>query len=290
MSLAADVIARHPALLPGIKRQAEVLLAAYDGNPRLSSIFATQQRWLMAHIGLALYFRRGPADLRNGLTVARFLDKVSDHGVASQNTADAFAREMLKYEIVRLLPNEYDRRLKPMEPTEATLDAIASWVALHLATLDSLDGGARAADFAANPAALAALQPMIAEGLLTLDAIREPAGTFSLFTWLNNGGVVMERMIAGLGDAEAGVPRVPTSIHSVAGMAEWLRLSRTHLTRKLREAQALGSIGWEGERGRSPMWVSADFLAEIAAAQAAKLAVIDAAYDACFGGREMLTD
>lgn len=283
MSLAADEIARHPLLLAGIRRQAEALLVAYDGNPRLSSIFASQQRWLMAHIGLALYFRRDPVELRNGLTVARFLDKVRHHGVASQNTADAFGREMLKYEIIRLLPNDGDRRLKPMEPTGATLDALAGWVALHLATLDSLDGGARVAAFKADPAALARLQPMIANGLLSLDAIRAPAGTFSLFTWLNNGGVVMERMIAGLGEAEPGAARVPTAIHSVAGMAEWLRLSRTHLTRKLREAEALGSIGWDGERGRSPMWVSAAFLAEIVAAQAAKLAIVDAACDACFG-------
>lgn len=283
MSLSAEQIAAHPDILAAIRRQSVAMNGAYDHNPRLSSVFASQQRWLLAHIGLALHFRRDPADLRNGLTVARFLDKVRQHGVASQNTADAFLKEMLKYEIARLLPNDRDRRLKTMEPTEATLDAIAGWVALHLETLDSLDGGSRARDFANNPAALAMLQPRIADGLLALDAIRAPVGTFSLFTWLNNGGVVMDRMIAGLGNAEAGAARVPTAIESIAGMAEWLRLSRTHLTRKLREAEALGSIGWDGERGRSPMWVSADFLAEIVAAQAAKLAIIDAACDECFG-------
>lgn len=290
MSLTADTIAAHPQLLAGIRRQADVLLSAYDDNPRISSIFGSQQRWLMAHIGLAIHFRRDPADIRSGLTVTRFAEKVRLHDVASANTADSFIREMHKYAFVRLLPGAPDKRLRLLEPTETTLDSVAGWVALHLETLDSLDGGARASAFAADPAALACLQPMIADGLLSLDAIRAPAGTFSLFTWLNNGGVVMERMIAGLGERDADAARVPTEIHSIAGMAEWLRLSRTHLTRKLREAEALGSIGWDGERGRSRMWVSADFLGEIVAAQAAKLAVIDAACDACFGGQEMLMD
>lgn len=290
MSLTADTIAAHPQLLAGIRRQSDVLLLAYEDSPRISSIFASQQRWLMAHIALALHFRRDPSDDRTGITTTRFVDMVRRHDVASVNTADAFLKEMLKYGFVRELPRVADKRLRLLEPTEESLASISGWVALHLETLDFFDGGARSAVFAADPGMMARLQPLIADGLLTLETIRVPTGTFSLFTWLNNGGVVMERMISGIGEAEAGALRVPTAIHSIAGMAEWLRLSRTHLTRKLREAEALGSIGWDGERGRSRMWVSAEFLGEIVAAQAAKLAVIDAACDACFGGQEMLTE
>ena len=64
---------------------------------------------------------------------------------------------------------------------------------------------------------------------------------------------------------------------------ERLKLSRTHLARKLSDAEALGSIGWQGKRGQSVMWVSAGFRREYVTAQAVKLAIIDAAFDACFG-------
>ena len=47
--------------------------------------------------------------------------------------------------------------------------------------------------------------------------------------------------------------------------------------RKLREAEAIGSIGWEGNRGRSVMWISREFLLEYHTTQAYKLAIIDAA-------------
>ncbi|MBL6617709.1 MAG: hypothetical protein ISP45_27110, partial [Reyranella sp.] len=62
-------------------------------------------------------------------------------------------------------------------------------------------------------------------------------------------------------------------------------LSRTHLSRKLKAAEALGSIGWQGKRGQSLMWVSSGFRREYAMAQAIKLAIVDSAFASCFPQR-----
>lgn len=283
MSLTADRIASHPALHGLVRRLSQTLLMAYEQNPRAASVFASQQRWLMAHGALALYFRRDPRDGRAGLVAARFLDLVARHGLASRNTADAFLKEMLKYGICRLSPVGRDRRVRALEPSEATLAVLAVWAAAHLATLDALDGGERLQRFRSAPDALARLQPLVADGLLTTGAVRQPRDTFSLFTWLNNGGVVMDWLISGIDPAHADAERIPTGVLSVAEMAAWLRLSRTHLARKLREAEAMGSIGWQGRRGNSVMWVSKGFRAEYETAQAVKLAIIDAACDGCLG-------
>ena len=130
--------------------------------------------------------------------------------------------------------------------------------------------------------ATAALHPGIAEGLLSSARVRKPERTFSLFTWLHNGGVIMDWLIAGIEETDAEADRVPTAVASVAVMAQRLNLSRTHLSRKLRDAEALGSIGWQGKRGESVMWVSSGFRQEYAMARAVKLAIIDAAFAACF--------
>ena len=90
-------------------------------SPRLASVFATQQRWLMAHVGLALHFRRDPRDHRTELTVTRFIEAVRQHSVASRNTADAFIKEMLHYHIVEYLPTTGDGRAHPFQVTAATL-------------------------------------------------------------------------------------------------------------------------------------------------------------------------
>jgi hypothetical protein len=281
MALAADDIARHPGLHAAIRQQSRLLVQAFEGNPRLASVFGTQHRWLMAQTGLALHFRGVSSG--EGLRIARFLDLVSRHKVASRNTADGFLKEMVKYGFARQMPGVADRRARPLEPTEVSLAAVDGWLGIHLATLDGLAPERRLQTYLAEPGALAVMQPLIADGLLSSAEVREPERTFSLFTWLNNGGQVMDKLIAGIEDDDPDSERVPTRVESIADMAGQLKLSRTHLSRKLRDAEALGSIGWLGQRGHSVMWVSADFRREYARAQATKLAIIDSAFDACFG-------
>ncbi|UDL88595.1 hypothetical protein LGH82_26255 [Mesorhizobium sp. PAMC28654] len=282
MTLTLEDIAAHPALHRCVRAQAQAMNQIYATNPRLSSVFATQQRWLMAHIGLALHFRREPDDYRKELTMARFIDAIRQNSVASRNTADAFVKEMLHYNFIELLPSTQDGRIRPLQPVAASLEVVTGWVLAHLQTLDSLDGANRLATFLARPDGLARLQPLVADGLLSSNPVREPKRTFSLFTWLNNGGVVMDWLISGVDPDNAGLSQIPTGVLSIGDFANWLKLSRTHLTRKLRAAEELGSIGWLGQRGNSVMWVSSDFYQEYMAAQAVKLAIIDAAFSDAF--------
>ena len=282
MALTADDIAGHPDLHAAIRQQSRLMQQTYDGNPRLASVFGSQHRWLMGQVALALHFRSCSSGKGRGIKSAEVLDAVSRHGVASRNTADAFLKEMLKYGFARYVPGATDKRTRPLEPTETSLEAIHGWIGIHLATLDRLDHGRRLETYLGTPGALAALHPGIAEGLLSSASVRKPERTFSLFTWLHNGGVIMDWLIAGIEETDADAERVPTAIASIAVMAQRLNLSRTHLSRKLKDAEALGSIGWQGRRGESVMWVSAGFRREYATAQAVKLAIIDAAFGDCF--------
>ncbi|PTE08884.1 hypothetical protein [Mesorhizobium helmanticense] len=282
MALNAEDIAGYPALHRCVQAQSLALIQIYEASPRLASIFATQQRWLMGHVGLALHFRRDPRDHRTQLTAARFIEAIRQHSVASRNTAEAFIKEMLRYRIVEYLPTHGDGRARPFQITAATVNTFTGWVTAHLQTLDSLDGGSRLTTYLARPDMLARLQPLVADGLLSSQPVREPKQTFSLFIWLNNGGIVMDRLMSGIDPDHAGLDRIPTSVVSIADFANWLKLSRTHLSRKLRDAEGLGSVGWLGRRGHSVMWVSRQFHQEYMAVQAAKLAIVDAAFSACF--------
>ncbi|MCA0010791.1 hypothetical protein LB561_01785 [Mesorhizobium sp. B292B1B] len=274
-------IAAHPDLHRHVREQSLALIHIYEASPRLASIFATQQRWLMGHVGLAMHFRRDPDDRRSALTVSRFIEFVHQHKVASRNTADAFIKEMLHYRIAEYVAGG-DGRTHPLQPRADTVRTFTGWVHAHLRTLDRLDGADRLTRYLERPDMLAALQPLVADGLLSSKPVREPNQTFSLFIWLNNGGIVMDRLMSGIDPDHAGLDRIPTSVVSVAEFASWLKLSRTHLARKLRDAEALGSIGWLGQRGNSVMWVSHRFFQEYMTVQAAKLAIVDAAFEACF--------
>ena len=281
MALNLEDIAGHPALHRYVQAQSLALIRIYEESPRLASIFATQQRWLMGHVGLAMHFRRDPNDRRKELTVSRFIEVVHRHAVASRNTADAFIKEMLHYHIAEYVSGG-DGRTHPLQPTAATVRTFTGWVLAHLRTLDHLDGGDRLARFLERPDMVARLQPLVADGLLASKPVREPNQTFSLFIWLNNGGIVMDRLMSGIDPDHAGLEQIPTSVVSIGDFAKWLKLSRTHLARKQRAAEELGSIGWLGQRGHSVMWASNTFYQEYMTVQAAKLAIVDAAFDACF--------
>src|SRR5258707_14592390 len=286
MPMTADEILAHPALESCVRNQAQSLLQVQEASPRIASLFATQQRWLMAHAALAQYFRTEAMAVGTGLLAERFLDLVARHDIASRNTASAFLKEMLKYDIARYVARGEGKRHRPFEPAPAVLMALFHWHALHLATLDGLDGGARAARFHARPALLGTIQPLIADGLIGSGHLRQPGRTFPLFTWVDEGGIVMDRLIVGCQQGSDGLARIPTDVTSVSGLAQRLNLSRTQLGRKFAEAEAMGSLGWSGPRGKSPLWVSAAFRRGYHAAPAVKLVIVDAAFDACRTRRE----
>jgi len=281
MALTADDILGNPAVESCVRRLAQALLLIHDVSPRLASLFGTRQRWLMAHAAVAQYFRDGAGA---GLSMARLLDLVERYEVASRNTAAAFLKEMLKYDIVRHVAASEGKRHRTFEPAPTTLAALFQWHLLHLGTLDGLDGGARSATLNAAPEAPQRLQPLIADGILGNNTVRKPEPTFALFAWVDEGGIVMDRLIVGCEEGAADRDRVTTDATSVSGLAQRLRLSRTQLGRKLAVAEAMGSLGWVGARGKSRIWVSQGFRHEYHKAQAVKLAIIDAAaaYEACF--------
>ena len=280
MRLGYTDIADHPRLAACVREQATFLLGMQQTDPRTASIFATQQKWLMAHLALMLCFRYD--DEPGGLHAAKVVDDIVAHGVASRNTADAFIREMRQYGYLSDAPVGDDRRARPFTASSVSREAIFGWLAVHLKTLDGLDGGGRTAALMATPKAVGRIHPLIAEGLLASPAIREPASSFSLFTWLNEGGIVMDWLYVGLATTAPGCERIASTVTSFADIGDRIHLSRTHLARKLRMAEAMGSLGWEGARGKSTMWVSADFVRQYHQQQATKLAIIDQAFHEVF--------
>jgi hypothetical protein len=282
VAMTADGILAHPAFGACVRTQAQALLRTYQARPRMALPFATRRRrWLMAQAALAKYFRNEAARVGSGVLAEHFIDLVARHDLASRNTAAAFIQEMLKYGIVRHAAASAGRRHRPFEPSPTTLAVVLHWHIIHLDTLDALDGGQRSATLHNKPARLGAIQPQIADGLLASSRVRKPDKSFSLFTWINDGGIVVDRLIAGCQEA-AGQARIPTDVTSVSALAQGLNLSRTQLGRKFAAAEAIGGLGWSGTRGKSRLWVSSDFLHEYHAVQAAKLAIIDAAFEACF--------
>jgi hypothetical protein len=277
-------IATSPVIFELVRKQSSTFLQAFHADPRLASVFATRQRWLLAHAALGLYFRDGRPGERS-ITLSRYLEEVARYRIASRNTADAFIKWMLHYGYVETIPDPADRRARPMTVRPQTLSMVHDWAVAHLTTLDQMDGGRRLPVFLADQDAFPRLEIEIAHGVLTNHEIRKPKDTFSLFTWLNNGGLIMDWLITNLDALSPDGSQYSTRISSLTEISGWINLSRSHLGRKLREAEAMGSMGWTRTEGGATLWVSVDFMHDMVDAQAVKLAVIDAAFERSFSYR-----
>ena len=89
---AADIarLLAHPAFERAARHLAQGFSVLKDMEPRISSLFGAQQRWLLCHVAVGRCFERPePA------SVSR-LDLIRDglrHGLASRNTIKAFILE-----------------------------------------------------------------------------------------------------------------------------------------------------------------------------------------------------
>ena len=277
MVMTASHIVAHPAFAACVRTQAEALVLTHQANPRMATPFARPQRWLMAQAVLAAYFRNEARHAGSGLLLQHFVDMAVSLNLASRNTAAAFIPEMRKYGIVNHVAAGEGARYRRLEPSANTLAMSLQWLDIHLVTLDGLDGGGRSLALRGQPARFGAIQPLIAEGLITSRAIRRSIEKCSLSTWISDGGIVIDRLIAGCPQNAADLERIPTDVISVSSLARWLNLSRSLLSRKFSAAEAMGNLGWSGGRGQSALWVSAEFWRAYHAAQAEKLSIIDAA-------------
>jgi AraC-like DNA-binding protein len=282
MAMTANDIVAHPALAACVRTQAEALISMQEASPRSAAPFARPQRWLMAQAILAAYFRNEAREAGSGLLSQHFVNMAVSHNLASRNTAAAFINEMRKYGVVSQVADGGGKRYRRLEPSQNMLAMSLQWLAVHLATLDGLDGGGRSAALRKQPARFGAIQPLVADGLLASRAIRRSTEKFSLPKWIDDGGIVMDRLITGCPQDTAGLERIPTDVMSVSGLARRLNLSRSQLSRKFAIVEAMGSLGWSGARGQSALWMSAEFWRAYHAAQAEKLSIIDAAVVALF--------
>lgn len=281
MPLSAREIRSHPFLYNVIKRQSEAFLHVNAAQSRLASIFACQHRWLMAHAGMALYFEHLSDPKQDELSAANFVKLALHHDIASRNTATAFLGEMLKYGIITRLSHPTDRRKRVMGLADMTIQALNGWILIHLATLDTLDGGNRQTEHLSSPDRLSRLQPLIARRLLQHEQIRNPDPLFAHFMWMNSGFLITERLVLSITSESLSEARLPTSLKSTSKLTSGFNLSRTHSARKMREAEEMGIIGWSGTKGRSFIWLSSQFVDAFLDIQAEKLAVIDEAFNVC---------
>ncbi|MDM9621790.1 hypothetical protein [Rhizobium sp. S96] len=288
MAHIVDEFLASDAFFSAVLRCAHEMLTIYRESPRIASIFASQQRWLLAHAGFALHYGY-PDEPSSALYSGRFITFAVKHDIASRNTAAAFIQEMLAYRFLRPIEGATDKRTRLLEPTETASEHFFKWIATHLYILDNLDGGDRLGQVTANPATVARIQPLIAKAIIETEAVRDPGPTYNLFNWATSGGLVMDYLMSLVPSFDRSQKRIEIGPVSLKLIRDEFRISNTHLKRLLAQAAEMGSMGWSGPSYKGDVWLSGGFVLEYWRYQAAKFTVIDAATEAVLGPAIALT-
>lgn len=287
MVFTANELGRNEHFLSAILQSAHELMAIYSENPRIASIMAAQQRWLMAHAGFSLSLGY-PDEPTPGLYSSRFIDFAVKHGIASRNTAAAFLKEMLAYKFIQPVAPSSDRRITLLEPSALTREYMTRWIHTHLIVLDTLDGGNRMARIASDPDIIWRMHPIIAKRIMDSEILRNPGVTFSLFNWATSGGAVMDYLISRITSIDFAADKVLIGPLSMKVMQSQFMISKTHLKRLFKRAAEFGSVGWVGAPGKSSFWLSHTFVSEYWNYQAEKYAMIDAMSHAVLNASERI--
>ena len=256
---------------------AQSFVAGYESAPRPSALFATQQRWLLSLAALSRHYGADGA----GMSRRSIAQSALKHLIASRNTAYAFFDEIVKYGIVIPRTGDDDAKELVVVPSPEALAILVQWGDMHLAALDRIDAGTRSERFRAAPDRLIPLlMPALSEGLLANRHVRMPGPLYRIFAWTDAGGLLMDRLVAGIDWQTPQPGGYLTDVVTIAQLARAFSLSRAHTSRKFAEAEAIGGIGWSGRRGYSPLWISHGFFSEYAMMQARKLLIFQAAFAA----------
>nr|WP_234716839.1 hypothetical protein [Ensifer adhaerens] len=290
LAFTADGILRNPLLRETLQISARDLMAVYDIFPRVARLVASHQKWILTQAAYALHLERDPSHPDSGVTAARLLKFMHETGGASRNTAAAFLAELLAYKLLRDASGERkNKKVRPLEPTEVSENAMMRWFMSQMGTLDRLDGGRRLEHVEADTSVLGRTQPIAARMLLSDKNWSEPPAGVAIFVWTECGGLLLDDLMARPKSLTPVDGKVWLELN-LAELATHYTISNTHVRRLFTKAQDSGYIGRSNDGSRGRFWMSARLVDEYCRWQAVKLAALANAYERATAGAVRLAE
>jgi len=248
----ADAVARlraHPRFADAARMMMRNIIDIYQGNRILNQVMNDRGRVVFGALALYLHFSRDPDEAANGLTAARMKALCAETGLCSTGRAAAMLLLMRYAGYLATAPGENGARAQWLIPTERMFESQQQRMSCHLRAMSLLmsegnDGLSHL--HSRNFVGAMALQfgHAFRAGFRILDS--SPA-LYPLAE--RNAGMMILFSLFQASDAQAGMtsPR-PASI-SIAALARRFGVSRPHVLKFLRDAEALGFVTRGGPNG-----------------------------------------
>jgi len=244
---AIAALCAHPRFGDAMRASAAGLVALYQGSHLLNWLMDDRGRMLFGYFALYLDVTYDPADAASGLNPTRLRVMMSEHGICSPGRALAMLSLMRFGGYVAPALQVADRRQRRLVATGKLVTLLAERWRIHFAAMAPL--------FADGPATLVALdEPRVARALIVTMAERFLAGfrpmmhapQLGLFGERNAGLMICCSLLSAGEAGDAVPPSRPVPV-SVAGLARRFAVSRPHVLKLLRDAEAQGLIARSGD-------------------------------------------
>ena len=217
----------------------------WQGNRLLNTLVSDRGRLMISMFAIHLHLLSRPNDPHSGLTVSRMTALCSEQKFCSSGRAKAILMLMRVFGHLAPAPNEADRRLRRLVPTDR-LFAVHSERNRRLfrAIVMVLPEYAQAFSAQSHPGFTAAFVCRYCEQFLTGFRFTDAAPDMRLFVEHNAGIMILcSIMMAGEAD-DAYPPTRPVSV-SASALSRRFGVSRAHVRRLLLEAEE-ARIDWNG--------------------------------------------
>jgi hypothetical protein len=235
-------IQAHPAFAAAVREAATGFVELYQGNRVLNSVLNDRGRAIFGLVTLYLHFAP-PRDGRlAGFTVTEAKELCVEQGVCSAGRAGAAIMLMRLVGYLEPLPGAGDRRKRLYGATER-LVAIheARWRRLFAAMTPLCAGGPALVAALDDPRFTPAYARRLGEDYCAGLRLLHHAPQLGLFAERNAGMLVLFSLLVSRPAAESLLPGAPVQL-SVSGLARRFHVSRVHVLKLLRDAEAEGLI------------------------------------------------
>lgn len=247
---AVAVLRAKPGFAEAMRTSAAGLVAMYEGSHLLNWLMDDRARLLFGYFALYLDFAYDPATPGSGLTPTRMKELCVELDICSPGRAGAMLSLMRYGGYLAPAAEVTDRRRRRLTTTEKLSSLIERRIRLHFTAMAPLmpDGETlqRALD---DPAFFRGLIiAMFRRFRAGVRLMREPA--IGVFSERNAGLLILASLLTAGEDGDGVPPQRPVRF-SISAPARRFKVSRTHVLKMIRDAEAEGlleRLGAEGER------------------------------------------
>lgn len=245
---AVAALRAQPGFAAAIRASAGGLVRLYHGSHLLNWLMDDRGRLLFGYFALYLHATRDPADPSSGLNPTRMRMLACDLGICSPGRALAMLSLMRFGGYLTPDFDVTDRRQRRLVATDKLINLLKERWRVHFAAMAPL--------FPDGAAMLAAVDdPEFTRGLIVamVECFREGfrvtthAEDMGLFGERNAGILICSYLMIA-GEADDTVPPVRPVPISIAALARRFAVSRPHVLKLIRDAEAQGLIARHGDR------------------------------------------